>query len=105
VVPDLNDSSLKHTVTWTIERLTASSIQIMFEMDGLQAVSVDSAANRIETFDELVVRGSLSEPLDFTIDNVRVEQIAVPEPTSLCLAVIACLTYGVWSVRRRRTSG
>jgi len=88
--PVLNDSTIKHSVAWTITRLTSSSIEVMFEMDGYSATAIDSSEYRVETFDELVVRGSFSEPLDFTIDNVVVEE--VPEPHSLLLMLGAwCL--------------
>lgn len=99
---NLGDTAVKHTATWTIERVTASSVQVTFQLDDLEAVTVDSAGNRIETFDELVVRGSLSRPLDFTIDNVRVETIqAVPEPATLVVWLLLGATFAVITGCRR----
>ncbi len=74
--PTINDT-LSHSLSLTIERVAGSALAISLAVDGIMGTGVDSSASRIDTFNEIIFLGQVSN-LDYTIDNVLIRNTSVP---------------------------
>ncbi|MEP4076889.1 PEP-CTERM sorting domain-containing protein [Haloferula sp.] len=89
-----------HTIVFSLER-TASGVLTSIQVDGATPFTAEDTSSPFETFDELAMT-NMRLTTEWRIDNVLIESIAIPEPSSLAMLGLAggFLAF----VRRRRTA-
>ena len=67
------------------------------QVDGGTAFTAEDTDSPFETFDEFAMT-NMRLTTEWRIDNVLIESIAIPEPSSL--AMIGLVATGIWFKRR-----
>lgn len=84
-----------HTIVFSLER-TAAGVLTSIQVDGAAAFTAEDTSSPFETFDQFAMT-NMRLTTEWRIDNVVIENVAVPEPGS-----IALLGAGALLLTRRR---
>ncbi|GEM_PF-4618357 len=95
----INDN-VAHSVSLLFTRRGDSGVDISVNLDGSEVATGTDSSGYVDSFNE-VAFGNGNASNDYHFDNIRIETLPIPEPSSFALMAMA-FSAGILALRRRK---